>query len=81
MQRARAGLQRRKSNLDDLDDELWRAPQLCLHPIAIHPIKWLSEYIRLWTALDLRDQYYDQRLEKWRLKAAAEHAKRRRAVL
>ena len=44
-------------------------PQLCAHPIAVHPIKWRGEWGPLWHALNVRDaQSSDQQLERWRRK-------------
>lgn len=44
-------------------------PQLCAHPIAVHPIKWRGEWGPLWHALNVRDaQSSDQQLGRWRRK-------------
>lgn len=46
-----------------------RAPQLCQHPIAVHPIRKYSEYLRVWSALNVRDAVNARALEAWRREA------------
>ena len=47
-----------------------RAPQLCKHPIAVHPIKHMVNYLRVWQALATRDAVHDEHLRTWQQSAA-----------
>ena len=49
---------------DDRPDN-GRAPQLCQHPIAVHPIKYVADYMRVWQGLATRDALHDDALHNW----------------
>ena len=80
--RTRALVRIKEAFWDHIDAELsWEtmgrppyraeAPQLCQHPIALHPIKagYTEQWDRLWKALDLRDSAHDEALWAWRRRA------------
>ena len=58
---------------DDRPDNS-RAPQLCQHPIAVHPIKYMADYMRVWEALATRDALHDDALHDWQQSVLASRA-------
>jgi hypothetical protein len=58
---------------DDRPDNS-RAPQLCQHPIAVHPIKYVADYMRVWQGLATRDALHDDALHSWQQSVLASRA-------